>query len=76
MERLRRLAFPDTPEKAKTMFKLTPQERSLARRLEREAKQGLFSKRKSVEVAKHLTPLEKIEGFKIPRSRAYGDDEE
>jgi len=76
LERLRRLAFPDTPEKAKTMFKLTPQERSLALRLEREAKQGVYSGKKSVKVAKRLTPLEKIEGFKIPKSRVYGDDEE
>ena len=58
------------------MFKLTPQERSLALRLEREAKQGVYSGKKSVKVAKRLTPLEKIEGFKIPKSRVYGDDEE
>ena len=76
LERLRRLTHSKVPPAVKKLFKLSAKETSLAKFLENESRQGMLGKKESKIASKSLSGLEHLEGFRIPGSRAYGDNEE
>lgn len=73
------MAFSRTPTSAKKIFHLSARERRLAKYLEDKARRGVLDKRHSLILARALSPLERVEGFKVPtisRRRAYGDTDD